>query len=61
MMPKHADAFIGFRVPLPVKASWQEQADQEHRSLSNWIIHRLETERPGSEKRPRQLKKALAS
>lgn len=42
MMPQHANAFIGLRVPKPIKKAWTECAKQEHRSLSNWIIRQLE-------------------
>ena len=46
MMPQHANAFIGLRVPKPIKKAWAECAKQEHRSLSNWIIRQLEAIQP---------------
>jgi hypothetical protein len=40
MMAAYADAYIGIRVPRPIKTAWLAQAKQEQRSLSNWIVHK---------------------
>lgn len=55
-MSKPTDQRIGLRVPVPIKERWQELADQEHRTLSNWIIHKIESERADSEATPRPRK-----
>lgn len=48
MLAQQADAFIGIRVPEPIKKLWLERARQEQRSLSNWILRQLtEKEEPG--------------
>lgn len=44
--------YVGLRVPGPVKRLWVEKAKQERRSLSNWILHKLEDEQyPSGKKR----------
>ena len=54
MAHKEADrAYVGIRVPGPIKRAWEEKAKKEQRSLSNWILHSLEAiDHPSSNKRP---------
>lgn len=59
MMAQHADEFIGLRVPRQMKKAWLAQAQQERRSLSNWILNRLAVEEQPSSKRPSQDKKPV--
>ena len=58
MLAHQADAYIGIRVPEPIKKDWQEQADREHRSLSNWILHRLTGEESPAGSAPTDAKKS---
>lgn len=45
--------YVGIRVPGPVKREWEQEAKQEHRSLSSWILHNLEKRHVSSStKRP---------
>lgn len=44
MMAQTADAFIGIRVPEKIKKAWSAKARREHRSLSNWIVQKLEAQ-----------------
>jgi hypothetical protein len=54
MMARYADAFIGFRVPVPIKAAWLQEARRERRSLSNWIIHKIAKPQPSPDSTPRR-------
>ncbi|MGL4296245.1 MAG: hypothetical protein ACRCTG_11055 [Aestuariivirga sp.] len=44
MMAQTADAFIGIRVSGKIKKAWTAKARREHRSLSNWIVQKLEAQ-----------------
>ena len=65
MMPSQETVFVGFRIPAKMKESWERQALEDHRTLSSWIIHRVESsndDMPDSKKRPRHRKvKAMVS
>jgi predicted HicB family RNase H-like nuclease len=54
MMPR--SVIIGVRVPEPIKNEWQERADEEGRSLSNWIRRQMEMHVQPSSKRPQRAK-----
>lgn len=57
MMPSTASAFVGFRISVRMKESWERQALEDHRTLSSWIIHRIESvgpAHPDSTERPRR-------
>ena len=44
MMAQQADAHIGLRLPEEIKRKWTEEAEREHRSLSNWIVYKIEAQ-----------------
>lgn len=45
---RHADARITIRIAHDTKAALQKEAERDGRSLSNWLIHRVEAMvRPG--------------
>lgn len=58
MMAK--SVIVGVRVPEAVKQEWEQLADQDGRTLSNWIKRRVELSEPSS-KIPRYGRKAVAN
>jgi len=43
MLAKTASDFIRLRVAPEKKKLWEQSARRDHRTLSNWIVHQLET------------------
>ena len=58
MMAK--SVIVGVRVPEAVKQKWEELADQDGRTLSNWIKRKIELSQPSS-KHPRYGRKAATN